>query len=223
MWTLAYVKMAGMQIDLQRSEYDSGEPDQADLKASPFEQFAVWFEQACQSKVLEPNAMSLATAGADGQPMVRTVLLKSYDARGFVFFTNSESRKAHQIKENPNASLLFPWLALQRQVIISGRVEKVSTAESLAYFVTRPRGSQIGAWISQQSSVVTSRQLLEMQWAKMQRKFAEGEVPLPSWWGGYRVVPREIEFWQGRVNRLHDRFLYTEREDGTWAIERLAP
>jgi len=215
--------MAVMQIDLHRSEYDSGKLERADLKASPFEQFAAWFEQACQSKVIEPNGMSLATAGADGRPLVRTVLLKSYDERGFVFFTNLESRKARHIKENPNASLLFPWLALQRQVIISGRVERVSTAETLAYFVTRPRGSQIGAWISQQSSVVTSRQLLEKQWAEMEQKFAEGEVPLPSWWGGYRVVPRDIEFWQGRVNRLHDRFLYTAREDGTWTIERLAP
>jgi pyridoxamine 5'-phosphate oxidase len=212
-----------MQIELQRSEYDGGKLERADLKASPFDQFAVWFEQACQSKIIEPNAMSLATAGADGRPLVRTVLLKSYDARGFVFFTNLESRKARQIKENPNASLLFPWLALQRQVIINGPVEKVSTAETLAYFVTRPRGSQIGAWISQQSSVVTSRQLLETKWAEMQRKFADGEVPLPSWWGGYRVVPRDIEFWQGRVNRLHDRFVYALQENGTWTIERLAP
>jgi pyridoxamine 5'-phosphate oxidase len=154
---------------------------------------------------------------------VRTVLLKSYDARGFTFFTNLESRKARHIKENPNASLLFPWLTLQRQVIINGSVERVSTAEALAYFVTRPRGSQIGAWISQQSSVVASREILETQWAEMERKFAGGEVPLPSWWGGYRVVPREIEFWQGRVNRLHDRFLYTAQKDGAWTIDRLAP
>jgi pyridoxamine 5'-phosphate oxidase len=212
-----------MQIDLQRSEYDGGKLERTDLKKSPFEQFAAWFEQACQAKVIEPNAMSLATAGSDGRPRVRTVLLKSYDARGFAFFTNLESRKALQIKENPNASLLFPWLALQQQVIVNGRVEKVSTDETLAYFKTRPRGSQIAAWISQQSSVVASRQVLETKWVEMERKFAEGEVPLPSWWGGYRVVPREIEFWQGRVNRLHDRFIYTAREDGTWAIERLAP
>ena len=217
------VSMSGMYIDLQRTEYDTGKLDRADLKESPFEQFAAWFQQACQSKVIEPNAMSLATAGKDGCPLVRTVLLKSYDARGFVFFTNLESRKARQIKENPHASLLFPWLALQRQVIISGRVEKVTTAESLAYFVTRPRGSQIGAWISQQSSIVTSRKLLEMKWAEMQRKFSEGAIPLPDWWGGFRVVPREIEFWQGRVNRLHDRFLYSAQEGGKWAIERLAP
>lgn len=212
-----------MDIPLQRTEYDKGKLDREDLKPSPFEQFAVWFEQAVQSKVIEPNAMSLATSGADGRPLVRTVLLKRYDEHGFIFFTNLESRKARQIKENPNASLLFPWLALQRQVIISGRVESVSTAETLAYFVTRPRGSQIGAWISQQSSVVTSRQLLLAKWDEMQRKFANGDVPLPSWWGGFRVVPREIEFWQGRESRLHDRFLYTLQEKGSWAIERLAP
>jgi len=215
--------MSAMHINLQRSEYDSGKLDRTDLKTSPFEQFAAWFEQACQAKVIEPNAMSLATAGANAHPLVRTVLLKSYDTRGFVFFTNLESRKARQLKENPNASLLFPWLALQRQVIISGKVERISTAESLAYFITRPRGSQIGAWISQQSSTITSRKLLEMKWGEIQRKFSEGEVPLPSWWGGYRVVPRDIEFWQGRVNRLHDRFLYTAKEDGSWIIDRLAP
>lgn len=212
-----------MQIDLQRSEYDRGRLEREDLKENPCEQFALWFKEACESHVVEPNAMSLATTGADGRPLVRTVLLKSYDERGFVFFTNLESRKSRQMKENPNASILFPWLALQRQVIISGAVERVTTAETLAYFVTRPRGSQIGAWISQQSSVVTSRQLLEAKWAEMQRKFAGGEVPLPSWWGGYRVVPREIEFWQGRASRLHDRFLYTAHEGKTWSIERLAP
>lgn len=212
-----------MQIEVQRSEYALGKMDEADLKASPFEQFAAWFEEACQAKVIEPNAMSLATSGSDNRPLMRTVLLKSYDKHGFVFYTNLESRKARQIKENPNACLLFPWLALQRQVIISGAVERISTAETLAYFITRPRGSQIGAWVSHQSSIVTSRSLLEMKWAEIQRKFSEGEVPLPSWWGGFRVVPREIEFWQGRVNRLHDRFLYTALEAGAWKIERLAP
>jgi pyridoxamine 5'-phosphate oxidase len=212
-----------MQIELQRTEYDKSSLDEKDLKSSPFDQFALWFEQAVQSKVIEPNAMSLATAGADNRPLVRTVLLKSYDKHGFVFFTNLESRKARQIKENPNASLLFPWLALQRQVIVNGSVERVTLAESIAYFATRPRGSQIGAWISQQSSVVTSRGLLEMKWAEMQKKFSDGEVPLPSWWGGFRVVPRDIEFWQGRASRLHDRFLYTQKDDGKWSIERLAP
>jgi pyridoxamine 5'-phosphate oxidase len=212
-----------MNTDLARLEYARGALDQADLKADPFEQFAAWFGQACQSAVIEPNAMSLATASADGHPLVRTVLLKSYDLRGFVFFTNLESRKARQIKENPNVSLLFPWLVLERQVIVSGMAEKMSSAEAFAYFLTRPRGSQLGAWVSRQSSVISSRKVLEMQWEEIKRKFAGGEVPLPSWWGGFRVAPREIEFWQGRATRLHDRFLYTRSNKGAWTIARLAP
>jgi pyridoxamine 5'-phosphate oxidase len=212
-----------MQIDVPRSEYELGKLDESDLKPNPFDQFAVWFKEALQAKIQDANSMSLATCGKDARPCVRTVLLKSYDQNGFVFFTNLESRKARQIQENPNASLLFPWLPLQRQVIVNGAVTKVSTAEALAYFLTRPRGSQVGAWVSQQSSVVSSRQLLEMKWAEIERKFAGGEVPLPSWWGGFRVVPRDMEFWQGRVSRLHDRFLYTALGAGSWKIERLAP
>jgi pyridoxamine 5'-phosphate oxidase len=212
-----------MKIDLTRSEYTRGELQRADLKPGPFDQFAVWFDQACRSGIVEPNAMSLATAWADGRPLVRTVLLKSYDAHGFVFFTNLESRKARQIKENPNIALLFPWLALERQVIVTGKAERVSAAETLAYFLTRPRGSQLGAWVSQQSSVITTRKLLEAKLEEMKQKFGEGEVPLPSWWGGFRVVPQEIEFWQGRASRLHDRFLYTRQPDDSWNIERLAP
>ncbi len=211
-----------MKIE-SRSEYTQNELHRADLKPGPFEQFAVWFDQACQGKVIEPNAMSLATVGSDGRPLARTVLLKSYDDRGFVFYTNLESRKARQMAENANVCLLFPWLALERQVIITGHAEKVSTAETLAYFITRPRGSQLGAWVSQQSSIITTRKLLEAKWEEMKRKFGEGEVPLPSWWGGYRVIPREIEFWQGRASRLHDRFLYSRQADNSWAISRLAP
>jgi pyridoxamine 5'-phosphate oxidase len=206
-----------------RSEYQRSELERDDLKPSPFDQFALWFQQALDAKIIEPNAMSLATTGTDQRPLVRTVLLKSYDERGFVFFTNFESRKARQMAENPNVSLLFPWLALERQVIICGAVEKVSTAESLAYFVTRPRGSQLGAWVSAQSSVITTRSLLEQKWEEMKRKFGDGEVPLPSFWGGFRVVPRDIEFWQGRPSRLHDRFLYSRQADGSWKIDRLAP
>src|SRR5665213_1888858 len=202
-----------------RSEYTHGELDREHLKPGPFDQFALWFKQAMDAKVVEPNAMSLATTGADQRPLLRTVLLKSYDERGFVFFTNFESRKARQIAENPNVSLLFPWLALERQVIICGSAEKISAAESLSYFITRPRGSQLGAWVSAQSSVITTRSLLEQKWEEMKRKFREGEVPLPSFWGGYRVVPREIEFWQGRASRLHDRFLYTRQPDGAWNID----
>ena len=206
-----------------RSEYTRGELDREQLKANPFDQFALWFQQAIEAKITEPNAMSLATAGADLRPLVRTVLLKIFDQRGFVFFTNFESRKARQIAENANVSLLFPWLALERQVIVSGSAEKISTAESLAYFITRPRGSQLGAWVSAQSSIITTRSLLEQQWEAMKRKFGEGEVPLPEFWGGFRVVPREIEFWQGRASRLHDRFLYTRQPNGSWIIDRLAP
>jgi pyridoxamine 5'-phosphate oxidase len=206
-----------------RSEYTRGALNRSDLQPSPFEQFALWFEEAVAAQVIEPNAMSLATSGADQRPLVRTVLLKSYDEGGFVFFTNFESRKARQLAENPNASLLFPWLALERQVIICGAAERISTAETLAYFLTRPRGSQLGAWVSAQSSVITTRSLLEQKWEEMKRKFGEGQVPLPSFWGGYRVVPREIEFWQGRPSRLHDRFLYTRQSDGSWRLDRLAP
>ena len=206
-----------------RSEYKRGALDRAELKPSPFEQFAVWFAQAIEANVVEPNAMSLATTGNDGRPLVRTVLLKSYDEHGFVFFTNLESRKARQMAENPQASALFPWLALERQVIVCGQVEKVSLAETASYFATRPRGSQLGAWVSQQSSIITTSKLLEEKWEEMKRKFGEGLIPLPSWWGGYRVVPREIEFWQGRPSRLHDRFLYSRDAAGSWKIDRLAP
>jgi pyridoxamine 5'-phosphate oxidase len=206
-----------------RSEYKRGALDRAELKPSPFEQFAIWFAQAIEANVVEPNAMSLATTGNDGRPLVRTVLLKSYDEHGFVFYTNLESRKARQMAENPQASVLFPWLALERQVIVCGQVEKVSFAETAAYFATRPRGSQLGAWVSQQSSIITTRKLLEEKWEEMKRKFGEGLIPLPSWWGGYRVVPREIEFWQGRASRLHDRFLYSRDAEGSWKIDRLAP
>ncbi|HUD47623.1 MAG TPA: pyridoxamine 5'-phosphate oxidase [Candidatus Baltobacteraceae bacterium] len=206
-----------------RSEYKRGALDRAELKPSPFEQFAVWFTEAIEAKVVEPNAMSLATTGKDGRPLVRTVLLKSYDERGFVFYTNLESRKGRQMAENPQVSVLFPWLALERQVIICGDVEKVSAAETASYFATRPRGSQIGAWASPQSSIITTRELLEEKWEEMKRKFADGPIPLPSWWGGYRIVPREIEFWQGRPSRLHDRFLYSREAQGAWKIERLAP
>jgi pyridoxamine 5'-phosphate oxidase len=206
-----------------RSEYTRGELALERLKPSPFDQFALWFQEAMDAKIAEPNAMSLATTGGDMRPLARTVLLKSYDERGFVFYTNLESRKARQMAENASVSLLFPWLALERQVIISGAAEKVSTAETLAYFITRPRGSQLGAWVSAQSSVITTRSLLEQKWEEMKRKFGDGEVPLPAFWGGYRVVPREIEFWQGRPNRLHDRFLYTRLPGGSWNIDRLAP
>jgi pyridoxamine 5'-phosphate oxidase len=206
-----------------RSEYKRAALDLADLNPNPFQQFAVWFAQAIEAKIIEPNAMSLATTGSDGRPLVRTVLLKGFDDAGFVFYTNLESRKARQLAENPQASILFPWLALERQVMICGQVEKVSFAETSSYFATRPRGSQLGAWASPQSSVITTREQLEEKWDTMKQKFGEGLIPVPSWWGGYRIVPREIEFWQGRPSRLHDRFLYRRAADGSWKIDRLAP
>jgi pyridoxamine 5'-phosphate oxidase len=159
----------------------------------------------------------------DGRPTLRTVLLKAFDERGFVFYTNLESRKARQILENANVSLLFLWHALHRQVAINGVAERVPTREALAYFVTRPFGSQISAWASPQSQVISTWALLEAKWEEVRRKFQEGGVPMPSFWGGFRVVPRDIEFWQGRGHRLHDRFRYMRQERGTWKIERLAP
>lgn len=218
-----WTEVIATKLQDRRVHYDRHELHREGLCADPFEQFAVWMQEACVSELVEPNAMSLATAGADGRPTQRTVLLKGFDERGFVFYTNLESRKARQIFENANVSLLFPWLALHRQVAIHGVAERVPTSEALAYFVTRPFGSQIGAWASPQSRVVSARALLEMKWEEAKRKFQEGRVPMPSFWGGFRVVPRVIEFWQGRGHRLHDRFLYTRLEDGSWKIERLAP
>ncbi|MFN0066244.1 MAG: pyridoxamine 5'-phosphate oxidase [Limisphaerales bacterium] len=208
--------------DLRRN-YTRGKLLESELQADPLEQFTAWFKDALDARLPEPNAMSLATAWADGRPLVRTVLLKNYDARGFVFYTNLESRKARQLKENPRAALLFPWLLLERQIIVTGGVERLSVAETVKYFVTRPRDSQIAAWASQQSSPISSRQVLELEWAALKRKFGAGEVPLPDFWGGFRVAPETVEFWQGGPSRLHDRFLYTRPEACGWRIERLAP
>jgi pyridoxamine 5'-phosphate oxidase len=193
------------------------------LAPEPVTQFRRWFTEAAGAGLVEPNAMVLSTT--DGaRPSSRTVLLKAYDEDGLVFFTNYESRKARDIARSARVSLLFPWYALERQVGVLGRAERISAAESLAYFASRPFGSRLGAWVSQQSSVIGSRRLLEMKWDEMKRKFAQGEVPLPSFWGGFRVVPDEFEFWQGRENRLHDRFRYSRSADGEpWTIERLAP
>ncbi|MDJ0731302.1 MAG: pyridoxamine 5'-phosphate oxidase [Crocosphaera sp.] len=212
-----------MDLTALREEYTRNGLTRDDLESNPFKQFEKWFQQATEAELPEPNAMSLATASATGEPSIRTVLLKYFDQKGFVFFTNYESRKAQQIEENPNVALLFLWLPLERQVKIQGTATKVPTSESFSYFTSRPRGSQLGAWCSAQSSVISSRQLLEIKFEELKYKFQHGEIPLPSFWGGYRVMPKRFEFWQGRPNRLHDRFSYTLKDETTWEIHRLAP
>jgi len=206
-----------------RSDYHRGKLHRADLHANPIEQFNIWMTEACAAGIVEPTAMSLATVAEDGQPLLRTVLLKRLDERGFVFFTNLESRKARHLAKNPHVSLLFPWLPLERQVVVTGEAMQLSTSDVLRYFLTRPHDSQLSAWASRQSSVISSRKLLEMEWEHLKAKFGAGQVPLPSFWGGYCVQPTTIEFWQGRANRLHDRFEYTRQADGAWVANRLAP
>ncbi len=212
-----------MAVDLGslRREFTSTGLSRAELDDNPFVQFKSWMAQANSAELTLPNAMSLATHNSD-EISIRTVLLKSFDQQGFVFFTNYASKKSKQIETNPKAALLFPWLDLERQVKISGRVEKIPTLESIKYFASRPKDSQLGAWASAQSSKLNSRQMLLSQFESMKIKFGKGEVPLPDFWGGYRVVPNTIEFWQGRANRLHDRFVYKKQKDN-WIIERLAP
>jgi len=203
-----------------RKEYLKSGIVKDDLKSNPIEQFSIWFNQAIEANIIEPSAMSLATA--DDYIGIRTVLLKFFDDKGFVFFTNYESKKSKQIQNNPQAALLFPWLALERQVKIIGSVEKITKLESLKYFSSRPKDSQIGAWSSHQSSRISSRAVLVDQFEVMKKKFANGQIPLPEFWGGYRVVPESIEFWQGRESRLHDRLIYERNDDG-WDISRLSP
>lgn len=205
-----------------REEYSSRGLHKADLAEDPVRQFEEWFGHACELKVPEPNAATLATVAADGMPFQRTVLIKYFDERGFVFFTNYGSRKAEQLAANPKASLCVPWLTLERQVIIQGTTEKISTAESLKYFASRPRESQLGAWVSQQSAVISSRKFLLQKLGEIREKFAQGEVPLPSFWGGYRVVPEMVEFWQGGPGRVHDRMLFSRDGEG-WQVDRLSP
>lgn len=206
-----------------RKDYKLKSLSEEDVDANPFRQFEKWWNEATTSDIGEVNAMTLATSSSDGIPSARIVLLKGVDPRGFVFFTNYESFKGQQLLENPRACLVFFWKELERQVRITGVVEKVSARESDEYFDSRPEGSRIAAWASPQSQVIASREWLEEINKNLQKKFSESGVKRPAYWGGYRVMPIDIEFWQGRPNRLHDRINYTLREDGGWTIERLAP
>lgn len=196
---------------------------ESDVSPDPFEQFRRWLDQATATPMHEPYAMALATADAAGRPSVRMVLLRGFDSRGFVFFTHFDSRKGMELGENPRAALGLYWGELERQVRIEGRVERTSDEESDTYFRTRPRGSQLSAWASRQGQVVDNRGVLEQRMADLEQRYQGQDVPRPPYWGGYRVVPEVIEFWQGGLNRLHDRLRYRRRDDGAWIIERLCP
>ncbi len=206
-----------------RKEYRRDRLRKANAAADPLVQFGSWLQEATESPLREPNAMTLATASADGRPSARMVLLKGFDERGFAFFTNFESRKGQELAENPVASLVFWWDILERQVRVEGRVERLPDEESDAYYASRPLGSRLGAWVSAQSQVIDSRAVLEADLSDLQQRHADQAPPRPPFWGGYRVVPDAIEFWQGGPNRLHDRLRYTRRDNGTWRIERLSP
>ena len=214
-----------MKLELEnlRREYTKGGLEREDLHENPVAQFNRWMEQTIAAQIPDPNAMTIATVDANGQPSQRIVLLKQLDDRGFVFYTNLSSRKAQDLKQNPKISLHFPWHFLERQVKVCGVVEPLSTADVLKYFVTRPRDSQLGAWASQQSRPISSRALLMQQFEAMKNKFSKGEIPVPDFWGGFRVKPHQIEFWQGGTARLHDRFQYNLQMDGKWTIVRLEP
>ncbi len=205
-----------------RTEYRLQSLAEQDVAADPIAQFGRWFEEAVNAAVVEPNAMCLATATPDAYPSARMVLLKGFDARGFVFYTDYRSRKGQELADNPHASLCFFWGELERQVRINGAVQRISRAESDAYFQSRPLPSRVGAWTSHQSTVLTDRSVLEQQLVENEARFASGDVPLPEHWGGLRIIPEEIEFWQGRESRLHDRIQF-RREAGAWVKRRLSP
>lgn len=212
-----------MELENLRREYLHGGLNREDLDADPIQQLELWLQQAIDLQVDDPTAMVVATVSEDGQPSQRIVLLKHLDKQGMVFYTNFGSRKAREIAGNPKVSLLFPWNDIERQVKIQGHAQKISAAESLKYFLSRPRESQLAAWASEQSRPLSSRQLLLSQVEHMKEKFARGDVPLPDFWGGIRVTPSLIEFWQGGEHRLHDRFEYSLQADRSWRIQRLAP
>lgn len=206
-----------------RQDYTLQGLSETEINSNPFLQFKEWFDQALSANILEPNAMTVATATTEAKPSARMVLLKDFDERGFVFYTNYNSQKARELAENPQAALVFWWAELQRQIRICGRVEKISDTESDKYFYSRPFNSRLGAWASNQSEVIENREVLEKYLEELKQKYQNQDVPRPSHWGGIRVIPTEIEFWQGRSSRLHDRLVYTRIKDGSWKIERLSP
>ena len=206
-----------------RQDYTLQGLSETEIDSNPFAQFEEWFSQALNADILEPNAMMVATTTPEGKPSARMVLLKDFDERGFVFYTNYNSHKAQELAENPQAALVFWWAELQRQIRISGRVEKVSDSESDKYFYSRPLDSRLGAWASNQSEVIESREVLEQQLEELKEKYQDREIPRPPHWGGIRVIPTEIEFWQGRSSRLHDRLVYRRNYDDDWKIQRLSP
>ena len=206
-----------------RKDYSLAGLAEKDLARDPFRQFEKWFQEAEAAKIPEPNAMTLATATREGRPSARTVLLKGLDGRGFVFYSNYESRKGRELEANPQVTLVFPWVAIERQVLIEGTATTVAREEGEAYFHSRPRASQLGAWVAQQSAVIAGRAVLEDTMKALEKKYAGQEVPLPANCGGWRVAPETVEFWQGRRSRLHDRLRFRRGEDGEWSVERLAP
>lgn len=214
----------GLRIQGIRRSYERSSLDESSVETSPFIQFETWFKEAQTYDLVDPNAMILATVKEDGFPNTRTVLLKKFDENGFVFFTNYGSQKAQEIDHNPKVSLQFLWLDLERQVKIQGTATKISVSESMNYFFSRPKGSQLGAWVSEQSQVVSSRSVLMNQFAKLKQEFKEGDIAFPKFWGGYRVEPTYFEFWQGGKDRIHDRIVYQPSgSESGWHIQRLAP
>jgi pyridoxamine 5'-phosphate oxidase len=211
-----------MSLEEERREYQYGRLTKESLLETPAAQFEFWMSQALEAKIQDPTAMSIGTLGEDGMPWQRMVLLKGFSPDGLIFYTNLGSQKAKEIAAHNKVSALFPWLQMDRQVIVAGEVQPMGIAESAAYFLSRPRESQLAAWSSQQSRAITSRQFLDSQFQKMKSKFQQGKIPVPDFWGGFRIVPQQWEFWQGGENRLHDRFRYI-RNDNAWEVKRLAP